>query len=156
VARGKLTAATFTSLTRIFLQIAAFLPTLREIHSVQRFAKQDYPEPLNNRIPEVTMKSLISAAIVATALIVPAASFAQQANAPVTRAQVRAELIAAEQNGTLFQNDTNYPKQAAQPVTVAAAASEQTQAVGGIAGSTSQSGARPSIGDGLFSTYRGQ
>ena len=102
------------------------------------------------------MKSLISAAIVATALLVPAAAFAQQANGPVTRAQVRAELVAAQKDGTLFQNDTNYPKQVTQPVTVASATSQATQAVGGSVAGTSQSGVRPSIGDALFSTYRGQ
>ncbi|WP_143289020.1 DUF4148 domain-containing protein, partial [Burkholderia pseudomallei] len=43
------------------------------------------------------MKSLIATVAVAAALAVPAVSFAQQSNGPVTRAQVRAELIQLEQ-----------------------------------------------------------
>ena len=45
------------------------------------------------------MKSLIQAVVVAAALVAPVASFAQQSNAPVTRAQVRAELVQLEQAG---------------------------------------------------------
>lgn len=44
------------------------------------------------------MKSYCKAAIVAAAFVVPAISFAQ-GNAPVTRAQVRAELARYEQAG---------------------------------------------------------
>jgi hypothetical protein len=45
------------------------------------------------------MKSLIQGVVVAAALVAPVASFAQQSNAPVTRAQVRAELVQLEQAG---------------------------------------------------------
>ncbi|MGU2419692.1 DUF4148 domain-containing protein [Burkholderia cenocepacia] len=45
------------------------------------------------------MKSLIYAAVAASALAVPLMSFAQQSNGPLTRAQVRAELIQLEQAG---------------------------------------------------------
>jgi Domain of unknown function (DUF4148) len=45
------------------------------------------------------MKSLIQAVVVAAALVAPVASFAQQSNAPVTRAQVRADLVQLEQAG---------------------------------------------------------
>jgi hypothetical protein len=56
------------------------------------------------------MKSLIYAAIAATVLTVPAVSFAQQSNAPVTRAQVRAELTALV-NAGYDPNDTyHYPE----------------------------------------------
>ena len=98
------------------------------------------------------MKSLLSAVIVASALIVPAVSFAQQANAPVTRAQVRAELVAAQQNGTLDQNDVTYPK-----ATPQFGASSQATEVGGVNSGSSQSGAssRPSVEQRLFSTFRG-
>jgi hypothetical protein len=51
------------------------------------------------------MKSLISAVVVASALIVPAISFAQQANVPLTRAQVRAEIVTAQKAGLLYQNE---------------------------------------------------
>jgi hypothetical protein len=58
----------------------------------------------------VIMKSLIHAVVVAAALTVPALSFAQS-NGPLTRAQVRAELIQLEQAG--YQpgraNDAYYP-----------------------------------------------
>ncbi len=42
------------------------------------------------------MKTLISAVAVAAALAVPALSFAQQSDAPLSRAQVRAELTQLE------------------------------------------------------------
>jgi hypothetical protein len=45
------------------------------------------------------MKSVIQAVVVAGVLAVPVASFAQQAAAPLTRAQVRAELVQLEQAG---------------------------------------------------------
>lgn len=45
------------------------------------------------------MKSLIHAAVAASLLAVPAMTFAQQSSGPVTRAQVRAELIELEQAG---------------------------------------------------------
>jgi opacity protein-like surface antigen len=44
------------------------------------------------------MKSLIQAVVIAAALVAPVASFAQS-NQPVTRAQVRSELIQLEQAG---------------------------------------------------------
>ncbi|WP_048987252.1 DUF4148 domain-containing protein [Burkholderia cenocepacia] len=57
------------------------------------------------------MKSLIYAAVAASALAVPLMSFAQQSNGPVTRAQVRAELIQLEQAGYRpgRANDPYYP-----------------------------------------------
>jgi hypothetical protein len=55
------------------------------------------------------MKSLISAVVVAAALVAPVASFAQS-NQPVTRAQVRAELIQLEKAGYDPVGDqTDYP-----------------------------------------------
>jgi parvulin-like peptidyl-prolyl isomerase len=98
---------------------------------------------------EVIMKSLLSAVVVASALIVPTVSFAQS-NAPVTRAQVRAELVAAQQNGTLDQNDVAYP--AAKPQF---GATSQSSEVGGVTAGTSQSGSRPSVEQRIFSTFRG-
>jgi len=99
---------------------------------------------------EVIMKSLLSAVVVASALIVPAVSFAQQANGPVTRAQVQAELVAAQQNGTLDQNDVSYPK-----ATPQFGASSQSSEVGGVTAGASQSGSRPSVEQRIFSTFRG-
>ncbi|MEW6347025.1 MAG: DUF4148 domain-containing protein [Pseudomonadota bacterium] len=51
------------------------------------------------------MKSLIQAVVVAAALIAPALSFAQS-NAPVTRAQVRADQKAGYHPG---DDETHYP-----------------------------------------------
>ena len=45
------------------------------------------------------MKNLIAAALAATVLAAPALSFAQASQAPLTRAQVRAELVQLEKAG---------------------------------------------------------
>jgi outer membrane murein-binding lipoprotein Lpp len=55
------------------------------------------------------MKTLISAVVVAAALVAPVASFAQS-NQPVTRAQVRAELVQLEKAGyNPVSDQTAYP-----------------------------------------------
>jgi hypothetical protein len=56
------------------------------------------------------MKSLIQVVAVAAALVVPVVSFAQS-NAPLSRAQVRAEIVQLERAGYRPANDnaTNYP-----------------------------------------------
>ena len=55
------------------------------------------------------MKKLVSAVVVAAAVAIPAISFAQSAQ-PLTRAQVRAELIELEQAGySPVANDVDYP-----------------------------------------------
>jgi hypothetical protein len=99
---------------------------------------------------EVIMKSLLSAVVVASALIVPAVSFAQASNAPVTRAQVQAELVAAQQNGSLDQNDVAYP-----PAKPQFGATSGSTEVGGVTAGTSESGKRPSVEQRIFSTFRG-
>jgi Ni/Co efflux regulator RcnB len=55
------------------------------------------------------MKSLVLSLLAASALALPIASFAQDANQPVTRAQVRADLVRAEQQGTVPLSKTHYP-----------------------------------------------
>ncbi len=56
------------------------------------------------------MKSLIATFAAAAVLAVPAVSFAQQ-NAPVTRAQVKADLVAVQKAGYKLGSDrTNYPE----------------------------------------------
>lgn len=56
------------------------------------------------------MKTQILAALAAGMLAAPAISFAQQANAPVTRAEVRADLIRLEQAGYRpGMDDVYYP-----------------------------------------------
>ncbi len=104
------------------------------------------------------MKPLLSAALIASVLAVPAVSFAQQSSDPVTRAQVHAQLVAAQKAGLLNQNDTNYPKLAATQTADSApvAAVQHGEAVGGANAGSSQSGSRPALESGVFATYRGQ
>jgi Domain of unknown function (DUF4148) len=67
----------------------------------QRFAE--------TKVPEVIMKSLVQAIAVAAVLAIPAVSFAQS-NQPVTRAEVRADLVHLEQAGYNPSSDqTQYP-----------------------------------------------
>jgi hypothetical protein len=58
------------------------------------------------------MKSLFETVVVAAALATPVMSFAQQSNAPVTRAQVRADLVSLEKLGyhAWDFSDTTYPE----------------------------------------------
>lgn len=101
------------------------------------------------------MKSLISAVLVASALVVPAISFAQQANAPLTRAQVRAEIVTAQKAGLLYQNDTQYPKAVPQNGAAVLASAQGSQDVGGVNAGSSESGASASVQHGPLSIYRG-
>ncbi|MCX4166088.1 MULTISPECIES: DUF4148 domain-containing protein [Paraburkholderia] len=57
------------------------------------------------------MKTFIKAALIASVLAVPVASFAQEVDAPVSRSQVRAELLQLEQNGynPAQSSDAQYP-----------------------------------------------
>src|SRR5476651_2416358 len=92
-------------------------------------------------------KALVCLALAAAALSAPVLSFAQS-NAPVTRAEVRADLVRVEQAG--YQpgggSDINYPTniQAAEAKVAAESGQQQaTQAYGGVAeNGTSSSGAR--------------
>jgi hypothetical protein len=90
------------------------------------------------------MKSLIKAVALAAVLVVPAVSFAQSqpGNGPVTRAQVRNELIQLEQAGYRPEvNDRYYPDdiQAAQ-ARVNAENGVQTSGYGPATSGSSQSG----------------
>lgn len=92
------------------------------------------------------MKSLIKAVAVALVLAAPVASFAQS-NQPVTRAQVRADLVQVEKAGYSVGGDrTTYPEQIqAAEARVAAAnsvAQANTSGFGSEASATSQSGQR--------------
>ncbi|WP_028220843.1 DUF4148 domain-containing protein [Paraburkholderia oxyphila] len=85
------------------------------------------------------MKSLIKSVSLALALIVPAAAFAQS-NAPVTRAQVRAELVQLEKSGYHVGDGDNahYPD-ALQAAEANVAAQQRTVANSGYGGVTSGS-----------------
>jgi hypothetical protein len=105
----------------------------------------------------VIMKSLIQAVAVAVALVVPVASFAQS-NGPVTRAQVRAELVQLEKAGYSPSRgeDPHYPDDI---LAAEAKVAAQNDAVGGVSAGSSASGApaavRPAY-DGMKPVYFGQ
>jgi hypothetical protein len=102
------------------------------------------------------MKSLIKAVAIAAVLAVPAISFAQsQGNGPVTRAQVRNELVQLEAAGYRPSlNDINYPddlqKAQARVNAQNGAAVVQTSGYGPDTSGSSQSGSRT---DGAVSSY---
>lgn len=81
------------------------------------------------------MKSLIQAVVVAAVLVAPIASFAQS-NQPVTRAQVRAELVQLEKAGynPSRSADTNYPSDILAAEARVAAQSDAAGAVSGVIG----------------------
>ena len=91
-------------------------------------------------------KILVCLAVAAGALAAPALSYAQS-NGPLTRAEVRADLVRVEQAGynPSVANDINYPAdiQAAEAKIAAQDGQQQaSQAVGGVAqNGTSSSGA---------------
>ncbi|MBT2793667.1 DUF4148 domain-containing protein [Paraburkholderia strydomiana] len=98
------------------------------------------------------MKSLIKAVAIAAVLAAPVASFAQSSQQPVTRAEVRNELIQLEQAGynPAVSNDPNYPAdvqaaerrvQAQSPVVAQTQLPvADTSGYGGVANGSSQSG----------------
>ncbi|WP_322042988.1 DUF4148 domain-containing protein [Paraburkholderia sp. J67] len=87
------------------------------------------------------MKSLIQAVAVAAALIVPVASFAQS-QSPVTRAQVRAELVQLQQVGYhVGDGDQAHYPDAIQAAEAKVAARNGNSAYGGVA-NASESGVR--------------
>ncbi|WP_206957022.1 DUF4148 domain-containing protein [Trinickia acidisoli] len=93
------------------------------------------------------MKSLIQSIVIAAALTAPVAVFAQS-NAPVTRAQVKAELAQFEQAGgrVNFSNDPNYPADAQAAQARVIAQNGSNQAIGGVRAGSSASGSPVSAG----------
>ncbi|MFP3565987.1 DUF4148 domain-containing protein [Paraburkholderia sp. SIMBA_030] len=91
------------------------------------------------------MKSLIKAVAVALVLAAPVASFAQS-NGPVTRAQVRADLVQIEKAGyrPAAGKDPHYPAdiQAAEARVAAQNDNAQTSGYGSATEGSSQSGGR--------------
>ena len=102
------------------------------------------------------MKSLIQSVVIAAALAAPVAAFAQS-NAPVTRAQVKAELIQYKQAGgrTNFSNDPHYPEDAQLAQARVNAQNGNNEGVGGVQAGSSASGA-PAKADGLKPLFFGQ
>ncbi|CAG9240099.1 conserved exported hypothetical protein [Paraburkholderia tropica] len=97
------------------------------------------------------MKSLIAAALAATVLAAPALSFAQQStNQPLTRAQVRAELVQLEKAGYRpGLSSPYYPEdlQAAQARVAQQNATAEATAYGASTNGSTQAGshAQPNI-----------
>jgi Domain of unknown function (DUF4148) len=105
------------------------------------------------------MKSLIQAVVIAAALVAPVVSFAQS-NAPVTRAQVRAELVQLEKAGYRPGDGDNstYPAQIQAAEAKVAAQNGAASSYGGVVSGSSASGApaaRPAANDGMKSIYFG-
>lgn len=107
------------------------------------------------------MKSLVYAMVAASALSIPLASYAQSTeNGPVTRAQVRQELIDLQQAGWRpTARDPYYPDD----LQAAEQRVHSQQGYGGVAAGTSQSGApvqmeraRPVTSDAQQPLYFGQ
>ncbi|ASL46385.1 hypothetical protein bAD24_III03270 [Burkholderia sp. AD24] len=93
------------------------------------------------------MKSLASLVVATSFLIVPLCGFAQQANAPLTRAEVRADLVQIEKAGYSPATGENqdYPRdiQAAEAKVSAKGSAVTTSGVGGVTNRT-ESGRRAS------------
>jgi len=96
----------------------------------------------------MNIKSLVSAVALASALAVPAVSFAQQSNGPVTRAQVRAELVQLEQAGwrpTMdMGNNPHYPDGIQAAEAKVAAQNGAASGYGGVVSGSSEAG-RPAV-----------
>lgn len=103
------------------------------------------------------MKSLIQSVVIAAALAAPVAVFAQS-NAPVTRAQVKAELIQFEQAGgrTSLGNDPYYPADAQAAQARVNAQNGNDQGYGGAQAGSSASGSPVKSDDGLKPLYFGK
>jgi hypothetical protein len=87
------------------------------------------------------MKSLIQALVVAAFIAAPAAAFAQQSNAPVTREQVKAELIQLEKAGYRpGLASPYYPDNIQAAQARIAAQTTAAEESGGVAGGSSDSG----------------
>ncbi|MFM0641785.1 DUF4148 domain-containing protein [Paraburkholderia metrosideri] len=104
------------------------------------------------------MKTLISAVVVAAALVAPVASFAQS-NQPVTRAEVRAQLVQLEKAGyNPIGDQIDYPANIQAAQARVEAQNGTAQAVNSGYGSpiagTSQAG-RPVSGNDRNSVYFG-
>ena len=106
-------------------------------------------------------KSLLPALLIASALAAPTFAFAQDNNAPVTRAEVRAQLTQLEKAGYSPATNDNYYPQALQEAQqrVDASTGVAAQAYGPSTSGTSASGLRvtvaPDSGNDQHSIYFG-
>jgi hypothetical protein len=87
------------------------------------------------------MNSLIKAVAIAVILSAPVASFAQS-NQPLTRAEVRSQLVQLEKAGYRPYGDhANYPDQIQPAEARVSAENGSTSGVGGVVSGSSESGA---------------
>ena len=96
------------------------------------------------------MKALIKAVLFGCALSAPGFSFAQAANAPVTRAEVKADLVRVEQAGYRpAAKDPYYPSdiQAAEAKVAAQRQMPEAASVGGVPTGASQADAPLALND---------
>ena len=93
----------------------------------------------------MNIKSLVSAVALASALAAPAVSFAQS-NGPVTRAQVRAELVQIEKTGYHVGDgdSTTYPAEIQAAEAKVAAQNGAASGYGGVVSGSSEAG-RPAV-----------
>jgi hypothetical protein len=109
-------------------------------------------------IPEERIMKLVQSLIVAAALIVPAVSSFAQSNARVTRAEVKAQLVQLEKTGYHpGRDDPHYPADIQTAEARVAAQNGAATAFGGVADSSSVSGAalRLASNSGTRSIYFG-
>src|SRR5260370_22445428 len=96
----------------------------------------------------MNIKSLVSAVALAAALAAPAVSFAQQSNGPVTRAQVRAELVQLEKAGWSpsmdMGNNPHYPDGIQDAEAKVAAQNGAPSGYGGVVAGSPEAG-RPAV-----------
>jgi hypothetical protein len=100
-------------------------------------------KPVEDRSESIAMKSIIQAAAAAALLYVPMVAFAQS-NGPVTRAQVKADLVQLEQAGYAPGSDKpDYPAglEAAEARVQTQPGDGNNSGYGGSASHSSQSGA---------------
>jgi hypothetical protein len=57
------------------------------------------------------MNRVLSILLVASTVVTPLSAIAQTSTDPVTRSEVRAQVSAAQQNGTLHQSKVHYPSE---------------------------------------------
>ena len=96
------------------------------------------------------MKALVKAVLIACALSASTFAFAQTANAPVTRAEVQADLVRVEQAGYRpAAKDPYYPSdiQAADAKVAAQGQMPEAASVGGVPTGASQAGAPLALND---------
>jgi hypothetical protein len=93
------------------------------------------------------MKSLVKAVAVAAVLAVPAISFAQQSNQPLTRAEVRNQLVQLENAG--YRPEINDPYYPAKLQEAEARVAQQNSGYGPATSGSSQSGSH----SGAVSSY---